>query len=376
MESPLRQTGVSAISVRDPGDKRRGARGVARSHRSLGHGFFPRCSQTIWLRARRRNAVVSSSGADSGSGLRHARRAHATADALPRRGRPPKRRRSLPRQGRPYEPRSVRGLIPTLAKLRPLHRPENVVIVLAACYRGGMTMPIRFSTPRVTSMQKIVVLGATSGIALEVQRQLARRGCKLLLVARSPERLAALQYDLIARGAREVLVCAADLASIPQHAGIFDFVQRSFPGFDTVLLAYGSMHDQKDSEASIDILLEELNVNFVSASAILTLFAAVPSVAGDRGRRSNYVYGSAKGALSLFLQGLRSRLHPAGVKVITIKPGPVQTPMTDHLPNASRFAEPEVVARDIVRALDRRSPDVLYTPKIWRFIMTAVEHIP
>jgi short-subunit dehydrogenase len=126
----------------------------------------------------------------------------------------------------------------------------------------------------------------------------------------------------------------------------------------------------------------------VSASAILTLFAAdleqrrtgciaaITSVAGDRGRRSNYVYGSAKGALSLFLQGLRSRLHPAGVKVITIKPGPVRTPMTDHLAGASRFAEPELVARDIIRALERRSPDVLYSPKIWRYIMAAVEHIP
>ncbi len=237
-------------------------------------------------------------------------------------------------------------------------------------------------------MQKVVLLGATSGIALEVERQLARRGCELLLVARSPERLEALQSDLMARGAKQVLTCAADLSSIQQHSGIVDFVRRSFSDYDTVLLAYGSMHDQKDSEASIDILLEELNVNFVSASAILTFFAAdleprrtgciaaITSVAGDRGRRSNYVYGSAKGALSLFLQGLRSRLHPAGVKVITIKPGPVQTPMTDHLPNAGRFAEPEVVARDIVRALERRSPDVLYTPKIWRYVMTAVGHIP
>jgi decaprenylphospho-beta-D-erythro-pentofuranosid-2-ulose 2-reductase len=237
-------------------------------------------------------------------------------------------------------------------------------------------------------MQKIVVLGATSGIALEVQRQLARRGCELLLVARSAERLGALQYDLTARGAKLVLICAADLASIEQHAGIFDFACRSFPGFDTVLLAYGSMRDQKESERSIDILLEELNVNFVSASAILTLFAAdlerrrtgciaaITSVAGDRGRRDNYVYGSAKGALSLFLQGLRSRLHPAGVRVITIKPGPTQTPMTDHLPNASRFAEPEVVAQDIIGALERRSPDVLYSPKIWRYIMAVVEHIP
>lgn len=238
------------------------------------------------------------------------------------------------------------------------------------------------------SMRKAVILGATSGIALAVERELAQRGCELLLVARSAERLAALQSDLLARGAAQVLVCPANLASVEQHAGIFDYVRRTLPQFDTVLLAYGAMHDQKESEASIDILVQELNVNFVSASAILTFFAndlekrrtgciaAITSVAGDRGRRANYVYGSAKGALSLFLQGLRSRLHPAGVRVITIKPGPVKTPMTDHLESAARFAEPETVAADIVRALEQRSPDVLYTPKIWRYIMTAVEHIP
>jgi short-subunit dehydrogenase len=148
------------------------------------------------------------------------------------------------------------------------------------------------------------------------------------------------------------------------------------------------MQEQKASEASVDTLLEELQVNFVSATAILTLvaadleqrrtgcIAAITSVAGDRGRRFNYVYGSAKGALSLFLQGLRSRLHPAGVRVITIKPGPVRTAMTDHMPNATHFADPELVGRDIVRALERRAPDGLYTPKIWRYVMTVVEHIP
>ncbi len=243
-------------------------------------------------------------------------------------------------------------------------------------------------TSASTNMKKIVILGATSGIALEVQRQLARRGCELLLVARSPQRLAELQTDLAARGAKQVLTYSADLASIQRHAAIFEFARHNFSDFDTVLLAYGSMHSQKDSEASVDVLLEELQVNFVSATAILTLFAAdlerrrtgclaaITSVAGDRGRRSNYVYGSAKGALSLFLQGLRSRLHPAGIRVITIKPGPVQTPMTDHLPSSARFADPEQVARDIVRALESRSPDVLYTPRVWRYVMTAVEHIP
>jgi decaprenylphospho-beta-D-erythro-pentofuranosid-2-ulose 2-reductase len=251
-----------------------------------------------------------------------------------------------------------------------------------------MTVTTSSSTPRIKPMQKIVILGATSGIALEVQRQLAQQECELLLVARSAERLAALQSDLLARGAKHVLTCAANLASIPHHAGIFDFVRRSFHDFDTVLLAYGIMQDQKDSEVYVDALLDELNVNFVSAAALLSLFAAdleqrrtgclaaITSVAGDRGRRSNYVYGSAKGALSLFLQGLRSRLHPAGVHVITIKPGPVQTPMTDHLANSARFADPEQVACDIVRALERRSPDVLYTPRLWRYVMTAVGQIP
>jgi decaprenylphospho-beta-D-erythro-pentofuranosid-2-ulose 2-reductase len=238
------------------------------------------------------------------------------------------------------------------------------------------------------ALRKIVVLGATSGIALEVQRQLARQGRELILVARSPQRLAEIQGDLEARGARQVFTYSADLASIQQHAAIFEFARRTFPDFDTVLLAYGSMRSQQESESSVDVLLDELLVNFTSATAILTLFAAdlehrrtgclaaITSVAGDRGRRSNYVYGSAKGALSLFLQGLRSRLHPAGVRVLTIKPGPVQTSMTDHLPNSARFADPEQVARDIVRALERRSPDVLYTPRIWRYVMTAVRQIP
>lgn len=237
-------------------------------------------------------------------------------------------------------------------------------------------------------MKRVIVLGATSGIALEVQRQLAHRACELLLVARSRERLVQLSEDLRLRGAPQVLVYPADLADIAQHAGLFEFAARAFADFDTVLLAYGSMPDQKTAATSVAVLSQELQVNFVSAAAVLTLFAAdlerrrtgciaaISSVAGDRGRRSNYVYGSGKGGLSLFLQGLRSRLYPAGVRVVTIKPGPVQTPMTDRLPNSRHFADPGRVARDIVRGLEGRSPDVLYTPAIWRYIMLVVRLIP
>ncbi len=239
-----------------------------------------------------------------------------------------------------------------------------------------------------TPMKKVIVLGATSGIALEVQRQLAHRACELLLVARSPERLAALQSDLLARGAPRVLTYSVDLSFVAQHEAVMEFTRDRFPDFHTVLLAYGSMRTQKDSESSVPILSQELQVDFVSAAAILTLFAAelerrrtgciaaITSVAGDRGRRSNYVYGSAKGGLSLFLQGLRARLYPAGVRVITIKPGPVQTPMTDGLPHAAHFADPQRVARDIVRGLERPTPDVLYTPRIWGYIMTGIKLIP
>jgi decaprenylphospho-beta-D-erythro-pentofuranosid-2-ulose 2-reductase len=239
-----------------------------------------------------------------------------------------------------------------------------------------------------TRMKKLIALGATSGIAMEVQRQLAHQACELLLVARSPERLAAIQTDLLVRGAPKVLTYSADISCIAQHAGILNFASRTFPDFDTVFLAYGSMRNQKDCESSVQILVEELQVDFVSAAAILSLFAsnlerrrtgciaAITSVAGDRGRRSNYVYGSAKGGLSLFLQGLRSRLYPAGVRVITIKPGLVQSPMTDRLPNATHFVDPKQVAHDIARSLERGSPDILYTPRIWRYIMKAVRLVP
>jgi short-subunit dehydrogenase len=236
--------------------------------------------------------------------------------------------------------------------------------------------------------RKVIVLGATSTIALEVQRELARRGCELLIIARSQRRLAELAADLRVRGAAQVSTHPADLSSITEQNGVFEAACRMLPDFDTVLLAYGSMHDQRMAATSVPVLLEELQVNFVSAAALLTLFAAdlerrrtgclaaISSVAGDRGRRSNYPYGSAKGALALFLQGLRSRLYPAGVRVLTIKPGPVRTPMTDHLPNALPLADPQRVARDIVHALDARSPDVLYTPAVWRYIMAVIDLIP
>src|SRR5208337_2950872 len=128
-------------------------------------------------------------------------------------------RSALPRQRRPHEPRSVRSLVPALARLCSLHRPEDVVLILAARDGSTMTLTVHPTTSHpaaapATAMKRIVILGATSGIALEVQRQLARQGCELLLVARSPQRLAEIQADLTFRGAKQVLTYAADLALV------------------------------------------------------------------------------------------------------------------------------------------------------------------
>src|SRR2546423_7344553 len=237
-------------------------------------------------------------------------------------------------------------------------------------------------------MQKIVVLGATSAIAQATQRLVAQNGKELLLVARSQERLATLRSDLLARGAKAVYTFAVDFNEISRHPLILSFVEEKFAGFDTVLLAYGSMLNQEQSAHSVELSLDEWHTNFWSAAALLTLFAksfeprkagciaVITSVAGDCGRRSNYVYGTAKGALNIFLQGLRSRLHPAGVNVITIKPGPVDTPMTSHMRKGLTFTTTDVVARDIYAALENRSPDVLYTPAYWKYVMGMIRMLP
>ena len=104
--------------------------------------------------------------------------------------------------------------------------------------------------------------------------------------------------------------------------------------------------------------------------------AVITSVAGDRARRSNYIYGTAKGALALFVQGLRAKLHSTGVRVLTIKPGPVATPMTAHMPGSAKFADPAAVACAIYQEIEHGRRDILYVPGRWRWIMTVIRLIP
>jgi short-subunit dehydrogenase len=235
---------------------------------------------------------------------------------------------------------------------------------------------------------KILVLGATSKIAQEIARLAAADKKELLLVARHQERLNTVAGDLLARGAGKVQCVCADLADISGHDAVIGDILAKAPDFDTILLAYGTLGDQTRAEESPDYAVSELNTNFNSAVSLLTRFstplaargtgciAVITSVAGDRARRSNYVYGTAKGALSLFTQGLRAKLADTGVRVITIKPGPVATPMTAGMANSRRFARPEAVARTIYRAIERGKPDILYVPFYWRWIMLVIRAIP
>jgi short-subunit dehydrogenase len=236
--------------------------------------------------------------------------------------------------------------------------------------------------------QGLVILGATSKIAQEVARIAAGEGRELLLVARNDERLEAVAGDLLARGASRVDSITEDLSDSAKHEELWARIEATMPEFSSVLLAYGSLGDQERAEASVAYTLRELNTNFTSAASLLSYAAAVlehrrtgvlaviTSVAGDRARRSNYVYGTAKGALTLFVQGLRSRLFSSGIRVLTIKPGPVDTPMIAHMKKGLLTASPQAVAARIYREMEEGKAEVIYVPGYWRAIMAVVRAIP
>lgn len=235
-----------------------------------------------------------------------------------------------------------------------------------------------------------LILGATSGIARAVCRVLAERGCRLVLAARNTDELARTAGDLQARLQANVHTMPFDALDFAAHAEFVRQATQAFPGgLDGVVLCYGDLADQAVAQADFDVARRTIDVNFTSAVSVLErlaeyfaqrksgVIAAISSVAGDRGRQSNYLYGAAKAGLSAYLQGLRNRLFPAGVHVLSIKPGFVATPMSDGRvnPNSPLLATPERVARDIERALRRRR-DVLYTPWFWRPIMAVIRALP
>ena len=236
-------------------------------------------------------------------------------------------------------------------------------------------------------MRKILIIGATSAIAEATARILATRGDALYLVARNQARLAAIASDLSVRGSPRVSSEVLDANDVAGHEAMLARAEAFLGGYDTVLVAHGTLSDQKACEASVELTLQEINTNGLSVIALLTrvanrlaqqragTIAVISSVAGDRGRGSNYVYGSAKALVTAFLSGLRQRLAKVGVSVVTIKPGFVDTPMTAAFPKGPLWARPAVVAQGIVKAIDRRS-NTVYLPGFWWPIMLIIKAIP
>jgi len=235
--------------------------------------------------------------------------------------------------------------------------------------------------------RRILVLGATSGIAEACCRLWAERGDSLFLVARNAERLSAVEADMRTRGASYVASAVSNLDDTAAHPDLLAHAINSLAGLDIAFVALGVLGDQTQAERSFPHAAEILHTNFVAPVSLLTwlanycaqrhsgTLAVLSSVAGDRGRKSNYVYGSSKAGLSAFLGGLRNRIDRDGVRVITIKPGPVKTAMTAGMKGNEKFADVNIVAAAIMKGIDRGG-DVIYVPRIWRIIMTLVRAVP
>jgi decaprenylphospho-beta-D-erythro-pentofuranosid-2-ulose 2-reductase len=237
------------------------------------------------------------------------------------------------------------------------------------------------------SALRILVVGATSAIATEVARRYARRGACLVLLARREAALQALADDLRVRGARAVQTIRWDATELERCEAVVEQSWACFQGFDAALIAHGVLPDQGVAERAIADALVALDINARSVIGLLTVLAprfeaqgdgvigVVSSPAGARGRASNYVYGAAKAAVTVFAGGLEHRLFRKGVRVLTILPGFVDTPMTSAFRKGRLWASPARVAIDIERGLDR-GRGKLYTPGFWRWIMLIVIHLP
>lgn len=237
----------------------------------------------------------------------------------------------------------------------------------------------------------VLILGAASAIAEATARELAARGASLALVARDAGRLEAIAADLKVRGAPKVAVRSLDLLEAEPTDALLQGIADEIGGFDTALIAHGLLGDQGEAEKDSAHAAALIDVNFTSA-ALWTLalarflerthgpngvIAAIGSVAGDRGRASNFVYGAAKGGLAVLMQGLahRSALK-GGPKAVVFKLGFVDTPMTAAIPKGGPlWATPDAVAKVIVKGLNGRSA-IVYGPWFWRYVMLIIRLLP
>jgi short-subunit dehydrogenase len=234
----------------------------------------------------------------------------------------------------------------------------------------------------------VLILGATSSIGKAIAHQFAQAGHPIILAARDESEIRRDAADLALRYGVAASTREFDATDFPSHRAFVDTcLGADGAPLEGVVLCHGYMAEQDDAAKDFDLARRMIDTNYTSAVSVLNPIAdhlarlgrgfvcAVSSVAGDRGRGSNYLYGSTKAALSTYLQGLRNRLSRSGVDVVTVKPGFVDTAMTFGRPGMFLVATPQKVGRDVFRAV-RRGRSEVYTPWFWRGIMAIIKSIP
>lgn len=234
-------------------------------------------------------------------------------------------------------------------------------------------------------MNRVLILGATSDIARALAYEYARQGFSLILAARCPERLAALISDIHIRHNVTVEAAAFDALDYSSHTAFYDHLE---PKPDVAICVFGYLGQQKLGQLDFAEAERIIHTNYTGAVSILNVIAAdferrqtgtiigISSVAGDRGRQSNYLYGSAKAGFTAYLSGLRNRLFKARVRVITVKPGFVRTRMTVGLSlPAPLTVTPQQAASAVFRAY-RLHRDNIYVLWIWQYLMFFIRYLP
>ncbi|MEP3477400.1 MAG: SDR family NAD(P)-dependent oxidoreductase [Hyphomicrobiales bacterium] len=236
---------------------------------------------------------------------------------------------------------------------------------------------------------KVIIFGALSGIAREISRIYAKKNAQLVLVGRNEERLRQEADDLRERGADTCMIWPLDLTDVDNQTVFPNIVEALGGNIDYIYITYGSLGDQYKSEQNIDLAREIIKVNFQSAAEWCLLSAnliekqnhgtliVLSSVAGDRGRQSNYIYGAAKSGLSTLMQGISHRLAASKAKAILIKLGFVDTPMTAHIEKKGLlWVQAEKIAQLLVKAAENTSKPIIYMPWYWKYILLIIRSLP
>lgn len=234
-------------------------------------------------------------------------------------------------------------------------------------------------------MSYVLIIGAKSDIAKACAKEYAKHGYNLYLAARNVSELEEFANDIKIRTQKKVKLLELDILDYKNHQSFYDSLDEKPIG---VISAVGYLGDQTKAQYDFDEVQKIIDTNYTGVASIFNIIAndfekrrsgfivGISSVAGDRGRKSNYIYGSAKAALTAYLSGLRNRLYRSHVHVLTVKPGFVETKMTEKLDLPKKLmAQPEKVAQDIYNA-QQKGKNVLYTKWIWKYIMMVIKIIP